>query len=166
MALNNEEHDYTGMQFMVVLPQGVTLTGVEGIDRGISHNYYARRHEIEQNAYFLLGASMSLNSFAGNEGNVLRLTLTADEDFTVQNAEILLTNVLLASTDLNSYYAADARAKVNDPSGIEQVLADKEIASVRYINVAGQESTMPFDGVNIVVTTYTDGTSTTVKVVK
>ena len=34
---------------------------------------------------------------------------------------------------------------------------------VRYINVAGQESDTPFDGVNIIVTTYTDGTTTTAK---
>lgn len=44
--------------------------------------------------------------------------------------------------------------------------ADRQVAAVRYINVAGQESESPFDGVNIVVTTYTDGTTSTVKVIK
>jgi hypothetical protein len=48
----------------------------------------------------------------------------------------------------------------------EDINADKQVAAVRYINVAGQESETPFSGVNIVVTTYTDGTTSTVKVVK
>ena len=51
-------------------------------------------------------------------------------------------------------------------TGVEQLTADKEVAAIRYINVAGQESDTPFDGMNIVVTTYTDGTVSTVKVMK
>jgi hypothetical protein len=62
--------------------------------------------------------------------------------------------------------ASDATAMVNNGSGINQITGDKTVASVRYINVAGQESETPFDGVNIVVTTYTDGSSTTAKVMK
>ncbi len=38
-----------------------------------------------------------------------------------------------------------------------------EIASVKYVNLQGVESSEPFSGVNVVVTTYTDGTSTAVK---
>ena len=41
-----------------------------------------------------------------------------------------------------------------------------QVASVRYIGVNGVESDKPFQGVNVVVTTYTDGTRTTAKVVK
>jgi len=55
---------------------------------------------------------------------------------------------------------------VNDATGVEQITADKEIASIRYINVAGQESETPFDGMNIVITTYVDGTTTTAKVLR
>ena len=62
--------------------------------------------------------------------------------------------------------ASDALSKVNDNTAIEQVTADKKVESVRYINVAGQESDTPFNGMNIVVTTYSDGTTKTVKVVK
>ena len=43
--------------------------------------------------------------------------------------------------------------------------AGKTVAGVRYFNMAGQE--MPqADGMTIVVTTYTDGTTSAVKVVK
>ena len=44
-------------------------------------------------------------------------------------------------------------------------LSAKTVANVRYFNVAGQEVAQP-EGVTLQVTTYTDGTKSTVKVVK
>jgi len=166
VALNNDEYDYTALQLAVVLPHGVTLTAVQGVDRGSSHNFSMRRHDTQQNIYLLMGVSMQNATFAGHQGNIMSLTLQADDDFDAQNAELLLAGVLLVNTDYEALAAGNAVARVTDASGIEQVTADKQVASVRYINVAGVESEAPFDGVNIVVTTYTDGTSTAVKVVK
>ena len=166
VALNNDEHEYTAMQCEVVLPQGVKLVNVEGINRGEGHGYYARQHEVEENVYTLMGISMSLKNFEGTEGNIVRLTLAADEDFNEKGAELTLANVLLVTPRHLVYLASDALAAMNNTSGVEQVTINKQIAAVRYINVAGQESDMPFDGINIVVTTYTDGTSSTVKVIK
>ena len=51
------------------------------------------------------------------------------------------------------------------PTGVTDVYA-KTVAGVKYVNVAGMESNTPFDGVNIVVTSYTDGTHSAVKVIK
>ena len=166
VALNNDEYDYTALQLAVVLPHGVTLTAVQGVDRGSSHNFSMRRHDTQQNIYLLMGVSMQNATFAGHQGNIMSLTLQADDDFDAQNVELLLAGVLLVNTDYEALAAGNAVARVTDASGIEQVTADKQVASVRYINVAGVESEAPFDGVNIVVTTYTDGTSTAVKVVK
>ena len=45
-------------------------------------------------------------------------------------------------------------------------IASKAIAGVKYYNLAGVESSRPFKGINVVVTTYTDGTTSTTKVVK
>ncbi len=42
----------------------------------------------------------------------------------------------------------------------------KTVAGIKYVNIAGMQSSKPFDGVNIVVTTYTDGTKAVMKVVK
>ena len=42
----------------------------------------------------------------------------------------------------------------------------KTVASVKYYNLAGIESDRPFDGVNIIVTTYTDGSRSSAKVLK
>ena len=51
------------------------------------------------------------------------------------------------------------------PTGISELVNGKQIAGVRYFNAAGQE--MPeANGMTIVVTTYTDGSTSTAKVVK
>ena len=57
--------------------------------------------------------------------------------------------------------------KFNKPisTGINDVYG-KPVKSVKYVNIAGIESDKPFDGVNIVVTTFTDGTKATSKVIK
>ena len=57
---------------------------------------------------------------------------------------------------------------VDDASttGISDQLGNHDVLSVRYINVAGVQSDKPFDGVNIVVTKFVDGTTKAVKVVK
>ncbi len=50
-------------------------------------------------------------------------------------------------------------------TGVEDINA-KAVAGVKYYNLAGVESNKPFDGVNVVVTTYTDGTKAASKVIK
>ena len=166
VSLTNDEHIYTAMQFDVVLPQGVKLLDIEGVDRGIRHNFYILQHEAQENVYSVIGVSMEMAAFNGNEGHVMSLTIAADDDFKANNAVVQLTNVLLVSTEQEVYNSSDVMTKVSEASGVEQVLAGKQIVNVRYINVAGQESETPFNGVNIVVTTYDDGTVTTAKVVK
>jgi len=41
-----------------------------------------------------------------------------------------------------------------------------QVASIHYVNTLGQTSTTPWQGINIVVTHYSDGSTSTVKVVK
>lgn len=53
-----------------------------------------------------------------------------------------------------------------EPSAVNDVNTSKTVASTTYVNLAGQSSTAPFDGVNIVVTRYTDGTQVAAKIIK
>ena len=50
-------------------------------------------------------------------------------------------------------------------TGIDEMMSGKTISNVRYFNMAGQEMTEA-NGMTIVVTTYTDGTTSAAKVVK
>ena len=166
VELRSTEHDYTALQCQVVLPQGLTLTAVEGIDRGAGHSFYMSASQVEDNVYTIMATAMDLATFEGVEGNVMRLTVTASDNFTAQGSELTLANVVLVTDESQELLADDAMTRISETSGIDDITATRQIDTIRYINVAGQESDMPFDGVNIVVTTYTDGTSTTVKVIK
>lgn len=67
----------------------------------------------------------------------------------------------------NAYYVAENEFMVNydnvTPTQIDGVSATKEVSSVKYINTQGMQSDKAFRGINIVVTTYTDGTTATEK---
>ena len=55
----------------------------------------------------------------------------------------------------------------NDPpTAISIVSVNREVVDVEYVNCMGVVSKHPFSGVNIVVTRYSDGSRTTVKVMK
>ena len=54
----------------------------------------------------------------------------------------------------------------NGGSDVIETLTEKEVQSVKYFNLLGVESAEPFQGVNVVVTTYSDGTKSAQKVVK
>ena len=51
------------------------------------------------------------------------------------------------------------------PTAVDEMMAGKTVSNVRYFNMAGQEM-QEANGLTIVVTTYTDGTKSAVKVMK
>ena len=62
----------------------------------------------------------------------------------------------------NEYYAYVSQAY---PTSVDELNAGKTVAGVRYFNMAGQEM-QEANGMTIVVTTYTDGTTSAAKVMK
>ena len=51
-------------------------------------------------------------------------------------------------------------------TAISSIDNSNQVSSIEYINPAGVRSNKPFSGMNIIVTRYTDGTTTTTKAVK
>jgi hypothetical protein len=51
-------------------------------------------------------------------------------------------------------------------TAVDEFFGDRIVVDVTYVNALGQQSSKPFDGVNIIVTRYSDGTTTTTKVVR
>jgi hypothetical protein len=70
--------------------------------------------------------------------------------------------------EVPGYYATEGDADPQITTGIMGVYSDlsKPVESVTYVNAQGMQSSKPFDGVNIVITRYTDGTTSTRKVVR
>ena len=51
-------------------------------------------------------------------------------------------------------------------TAISEFLAGKTIVGQTYVNAQGMQSSKPFDGLNIVITRYSDGTTSTTKVIR
>ena len=77
---------------------------------------------------------------------------------------------MLRGTNDGKYYIAEVpvsdKLTYDIPTFIYGVESVKEVARVKYYNLAGVESDVPFQGVNIEVTTYDDGSRTTRKIMK
>ena len=67
------------------------------------------------------------------------------------------------------YFIAEAKAKANftpdTPTGIGTINADAKVKNVTYYNMMGVASSHPHQGMNIVVTHYSNGTTTSKKVI-
>ena len=79
----------------------------------------------------------------------------------------------LNSTDVGAYgmntaaYFCMDKFQVNDtPTAVESINTGKQVVSVKYVNLAGVESATPFQGLNIEVKTYSDGTHISAKVLR
>ena len=126
----------------------------------------ARRSIVEGGAN---GAWYKVNSdisFAG----ICEKAETFDGVVTVEiylvNGDVTSVNELSNS---NYYITKVSHTIVKDPTistGVEDVDAEKTVAGVTYYNLLGVSSDSPFEGVNVVVTTYTDGTKSSKKIVK
>lgn len=53
-----------------------------------------------------------------------------------------------------------------EPSGVKDVNDGKSVSTVKYVSLSGVESVQPLNGFCVKVTTYTDGSTKSVKVVK
>ena len=91
----------------------------------------------------------------------------------VVTVEIYLVNGDVTSvndlSNSNYYITKVSHTIVQDPTittGVEDFDAEKTVAGVTYYNLLGVSSDRPFEGVNVVVTTYTDGTKSSKKIVK
>lgn len=100
-------------------------------------------------------------------------TLTADVNMgggNFLNVEVVDDNTLNIYQFMGgstAAFAAEYELKLPaKTTAVNTVNAEKTVASTQYVNLAGQVSNVPFEGVNIEVVKYTDGTQRAQKVIK
>lgn len=110
---------------------------------------------------FMEGYSYNMTAIINNSGNTLpgrdpsaRNVAHAPIDYkTDGNTTGNGTNLILLTAETSDEITA-----------VDDVKAEREVVGVRYFNLQGMTSVEPFNGVNIVITTYSDGTTATKKV--
>ena len=64
-------------------------------------------------------------------------------------------------------YGAQGEGRTPSPwTAVSEIGYNSMIESVTYVNALGMQSDKPFDGMNIVITRYSNGTVSTTKVVR
>ena len=175
----DETDNFTNLQINIYLPEGLSVATC------VAHNdtkFYDEDAEEERQAlnlgtnmhpdgYYVIGLSNALYrgdqiKIEKNPVNVARMKFAADETFKGGDIKAYLKYTDYANNDFTNeeYVLFDFPTGHHD--AVENINAGKAVAGVKYYNVAGQAADSAFEGVNIVVTTYADGTQNVVKVVK
>ncbi len=167
-----------------------------GYTTGSTQNYFFMNPKIQEicevtyaqwnkiNGYFTVPSSSGFDGafYIGTGYNVIEST-----NFTssLQDEHIYRFKAIVQRSDKDNYgpkndtapatgitlYPIDLDPSENGGSDITTAIntvetGNGEVKSVKYVNVAGMVSDVPFQGVNIVVTEYTDGSRTTSKMLK
>lgn len=103
------------------------------------------------NKAFMFHAAIVAKSTSGRRANVVG---TADDASNMSDRFVIYPLDFKSSED-------------NVVTGVEELnVLMKDVESVRYYNIMGMESEKPFEGINIVVTRYTDGSTSTAKILR
>ena len=121
----------------VITPRGYSFVSAARRNDGSSHNNYIYQMNFDYGGNLIV---------TGNKVAMYSIPTDNNENSTPAKKEYIVTK--------------------DDPTGITTTAVAKKVVSVKYVNVAGIESSTPFQGVNIVVTRYEDGTQTTTKIIK
>lgn len=151
------EMEYTAMQMYLTLPEGMNASGFALTNRSSELGLIVK--DRGNGKVRVLAYSPLLKTIKGNEGAVLTFNVVgAMGDIVVDRIELVDLEGVAVRLDAFAITA-------NNPTALDEMNAGKTIASIKYFNLAGQQMTELTDGVNLVVTTYTDGTRTTSKVI-
>ena len=150
--------DYTAFQLDLTLPAGLTASNFQLTDRAGSHALDV--NTLCNGKTRVLCYSAGLDAIEGNEGALLTFDLTANGSI---DGNINVDGIEMVTTTCQTVLLDSFAIGVNDATSVNEMGLAKNVVSVDYFNVAGQRLERPGDGVNIVVTTYIDGTRTVTK---
>ena len=88
-----------------------------------------------------------------------------DADYTVTVTAYTTEGATCQESAVTTYTFVVPAKEPTPPTSIDELINGQNVAGVRYFNMAGQEMSQA-NGMTIVVVTYTDGTTSTVKVMK
>lgn len=121
VLLNNPDDAFTGMQFDLVLPEGISLVSDEvGYLVDLGSRTTTRKHTIEASLQAdgtirVMAYSNRNSNFNGTEGDVAILTLKADDQLTAGVYDVQLKNIVLSQAnggDIDQKVPADYEASI------------------------------------------------------
>ena len=160
VVLNNEM-DYTAFQLDLTLPAGLTASNFQLTDR--AGNHASDVNTLTNGKTRVLCYSPAIEAIEGHEGALLTFDVTANCEI---EGSIIVDGIELVTVACQTVLMNSFTIGVNSTTSVNELNGAKTVAGVDYFNLAGQQIDRPGSGVTLVVTTYTDGTRSTTKVIK
>lgn len=167
ILMNNPNDAFTGVQFDMYLPDGLSIVREDDfaiIDIGSRSS--SRRHTVSSatqpdGAERILAYSNSNYNFSGESGEILLVTVKADDSF--KGGNIMLKNVLLSRSDVTGFEAPDYTAMISTTVGIDGITIDEQ-TGLDFYDLSGRK--ISSDSHNKGVVIMRDRNGKTVKVIK
>ena len=159
--LLDNEMGYSAFQLDLNLPEGLTASNFQLTDRAGSHAFDV--NTLQNGNIRALCYSPALTVINGHEGALLTFEVTAVGDV---NGDILVDGIELVTAGCQSVKLDAFAIGVNNATGMNETSIVKTVARMDYYNLAGQRLDRPERGVILVVTSYTDGTRVTSRLIK
>ena len=161
IALDNAL-DYTAFQLDLSLPEGLTASGFSLTDRARAHTVDA--NVLQDGTTRVLCYSPQLAAIDDSKGALLTFDVTAAAAVA---GDITAGDIEFVTPEGRTVHFAPVTIGVNNGmTAVDEFTGDKQVTRVDYYNLSGQQLSRPADGVNIIVTTYSDGTRSVTKVNK
>ena len=157
----DNEMDYSAFQLDMRLPEGLTASNFNLTDRAGSHAFDV--NTLKNGSVRALCYSPAIEVIEGHEGVLLTFDVTATDNVV---GSIIVDDIEMVTANCQTVLMNNFTIGVNSTTSVNELSGVKAVARVDYFNLAGQQIDRPSSGVTLVVTTYTDGTRSTTKVIK
>ena len=178
--------DFTNIQFNLLYPEGVRpamdeydayLFEADGVrdKRGNAKVTFACNCDMTDKYpdHMFIGSNTTKFKVEANPCSLVEIYVKADADMASGNYDLKwhsMKYTCYSDEKVQNHVGAENAAKLCTikvrPTAVETIDAAKAVSSVKYYNAAGMASDNAFEGVNIVVTKYNDGSQQVTKVVK
>ncbi len=150
--------EYTALQLDLNLPEGMIASDFALTERARDLGLIVK--DRGNGKVRVLAYTPELKTIKGNEGTVLTFNASG------AMGEIIVDHIEIVNLEGKAVRLDAFNITANDPTTLNEMTAGKTIANVKYYNLAGQQMTEPTTGATLIVTTYTDGSRTTSKVIR
>lgn len=152
---NNQE--YTAFQLDLTLPEGMAASEFALTNRANVLDLVVK--DKGNGRIRLMGYTPSLKTIKGNEGKLLTFQVTGENDIVVDHID-------LVTPEGETVHPNGFTIQKSPATAVKELAASKAVDHVDYYNMAGQRIDRPMNGVTLVITTYTDDTRTTTKIIQ
>ena len=179
------DEDWGGVQVRIMPPEGLSFEKVQGarvatpITDVIDPDWMAFTQKIltmdnEDTPdiddtgclSFVAGGVQGEQPKGGIDYEAVKIKVKASDDYD-NSGKLMMYNLRISNAaGTSSHILPNYFVATNGGSDVIETVSEKAVKDVKYFNLLGVESAEPFQGVNVVVTTYEDGSKSAKKVVK